>query len=319
MKRDFQTPAIVALVIGLAAMAFLGRSLASARAAATGPVSATPWVRYVMVGLGGFRGVIAEVLWMRAARLQEQGRYFELVQLSEWINSLDPSSADAWAFNAWNLSYNISAMLPDPAARLKWVRAGISLLRDRAIPANPSAPSLYRELGWLYQNKIGSADDSAHMTYRLSLAAETEADLAGEDVTAPLDRQVMAEIEARFGKLDWRLPQAHAVYWAWKGLALKPQGFEDEALRRMVQQNLVVLVGSGKFTGDTAKGHWSTAPDFDILPGLMSYYEERIETDPSELKIYCVFLDNVARLLKEAGRDDLAQLVVKRLQELDGR
>ncbi len=317
MSRGKLLLPIVLAAAGLAAMAPLGDALLRARAASHEAAGhATPWVRYVMVGLGGFRGVISEVLWMRAARLQEQGRYFELVQLSDWINALDPKSADAWAFSAWNLAYNIGAMLPDPRAKLKWVWAGVSLLRDRALPANPEAPSLYRELGWLYQNKIGSSDDSAHLVYKLALAAETEADLSGAKVAAPLDRAVMAEVEARFGKIDWRLPQAHAIYWAWKGLALKPAGFEEEALRRMVQQNLVVLVGAGKFTGSTAKGEWGTAPDFDLLPALMSYYEERAATEPGERRVYCVFLDNVARQLDEAGRADLAKIARARLAEL---
>lgn len=270
--------------------------------------SETPWVRYVMVGLGGFRGIISEVLWMRATSLQEQGRYFELIQLTDWINALDPRSADAWSYNAWNLAYNISALLPDPNARLQWVNAGISLLRDRAIPANPSTPSLYRELGWLYQNKIGSDDDSAFTTYRLALARES--------TQYSLDPSVISEIESKFGKLDWRLPNTHAIYWATCGLRLNPTGFEYESLRRMVQQNLVALVSAGHFTGDLERNIWKTSTAFEIVPHVMNFYEESAKTDPNERRIYCIFLQSVTAQLQAAGRNDLATITARRLAEL---
>ena len=45
-----------------------------------------PLLTFVTVGLGGFRGMAAEVLWARADRLQDEGRYLELVQLADgWI------------------------------------------------------------------------------------------------------------------------------------------------------------------------------------------------------------------------------------------
>lgn len=311
-------PAILIIVSWLL-MAVFGSKLANARLSqGIVQTTETPWVRYVMVGLGGFRGIISEILWLRATRLQEQGRYFELVQLTDWINALDPKAADAWAFNAWNLAYNISAMIPDHNSRQKWVEAGISLMRDKAIPADPTTPSLYRELGWLYQNKIGSSDDPAHITYKLALAREVESVQKGEQDSPKLDQSVVAEIENRFGKIDWRLPQSHAIYWAWKGLALNPTGFELEALRRMVQQNLVVMITSGKFTGDTEKSIWSTEGAYELLPNLMSYYEEGDLNNFGELKVYCIFLDAISKKLLKAGKTGLAAIAIKRLQELGG-
>ena len=43
-----------------------------------------PLLAFTTVALGGFRGILADLLWLRAARMQEQGRFLELVQLSEW-------------------------------------------------------------------------------------------------------------------------------------------------------------------------------------------------------------------------------------------
>lgn len=309
---------IALILVSLLIMAPTGKALINARTVSHSVTIETPWVRYVMVGLGGFRGIISEILWLRATKLQEQGRYFEIIQLTDWINALDPKAADAWAFNAWNLAYNISAMIPDHEARQKWVDAGISLMRDKAIQANPTTPTVYRELGWLYQNKIGSSDDPAHITYKLTLARETEAFFKGAPSSIVLDKTTIEQIENRFGALDWRLPQAHAVYWAWRGLELEPTGFELEALRRMVQQNLVVLLTAGEFTGDIQNKVWATKSKFEMLPKLMSYYEEGDLNNFGELKVYCIFLDAISKKLQRAGRTGLAAVAQRRLNELGG-
>lgn len=306
--------AAMAALCGLTALS--GARMQSMRAAAAPVSGETPWVRYVMVGLGGFRGIVSEVLWIRADRLQTQGRYLELAQLSNWINSLDPRAIDAWSFNAWNLAYNIGAMLPDREAKLHWVLAGVSLLRDKAIPANPDAPSLYRELGWLYQNKIGASDDPAHLTYKLDLAADLSRP-AGER-HHPLDQSAMARVEGRFGKLDWRLAQSHAIYWAWRGLALEPTGFERDSLRRMVQQNLVALVGAGEFTGDAAAGVWQTAPNWRMVAPAMDFFEETIVNSQAEIRIYRLFLTALSSRIADSCDPALEERVKRRLEELGG-
>ena len=310
---------LLLILAGLAVGIPAERALRSFRAATATDASGTSWVRYIMVGFGGFRGVVSEVLWLRAADLQEEGRYFELIQLADWITALDPRADEAWVFNAWNLSYNIPAMLPDPNARLSWVRAGISLLADKAIPANPATPRLYRELGWLYQNKIGSPDDSAHKTYKLALAREfaNREDVIGDAPDARLDKSVVAEIESAVGPLDWRLAPSHAVYWAWRGLKCATEkGFEREALRRMVRQNLVTLVTDGKFTGDIDGGTFSTAPDYDIVNGLVAFCEETLAEDPTENRIYSLTLSRLIETLARAGRDDDCRRLYTRLSEL---
>ena len=98
----------VCLVAAVAAAIPLEAVLRAARHRRLAPAVAAAaeqplWVQYVMVGLGGFRGIVSEALWLRAGRLQEQGRYFEQVQLADWITALDPRATDAWTFNAWNL------------------------------------------------------------------------------------------------------------------------------------------------------------------------------------------------------------------------
>ena len=315
MKSRRSLPVIL-ILIGLAVSIPSERALRAARTAAAHGVTETGWVRYVMVGLAGFRGVISEVLWIRATTLQEQGRYFELVQLADWITALDPRAAEAWVFNAWNLSYNVPAMLPDYSSRINWVRAGIDLLTDKAIPANPDTPRLYRELGWLYQNKIGSDDDPAAPLYKLALAREfaDRAAVIGPD--SKLDAKTVSEIEKHFGELDWRLAETHALYWAWRGLKCAPSGFEREALRRMVRQNAFLLVMAGHFTGDLVAGRFATSPDYRLVPGLIAFCEETLREDPDEAGIYSLTLARLVQVLASAGRHDEARRLYARFVEV---
>jgi hypothetical protein len=291
------------------------------------------WVQYVMVGLGGFRGVIAETLWLRAGWLQEQGRYFEQVQLAEWITALDPRATDAWVFNAWNLAYNISAMMPRHADRVAWVAAGVSLLRDRALAANPHEARLYRELGWLYQNKIGDDTDPAHMLYKLSLARAMSGPLgaggapppAGSAAAAELraswrmEAGRMREFEARFGALDWRLAESHAIYWAWSGLE-HARGFEIMACRRMIQQNLAASILRGTLTDDPEEedGRVAFAPRLALIEPAIGFYAESVQLFPGERHTFAIFLAFALRQRHLAGDESGARDVYARLEDLAG-
>ncbi|MDD5708485.1 MAG: hypothetical protein PHR35_21400 [Kiritimatiellae bacterium] len=318
--------AVLALKLEPRLRASRHEGLKEARAYAAGQ---PPWVQYVMVGLGGFRGVIAEVLWLRAGRMQEQGRYFEQVQLAEWITALDPHATDAWIYNAWNLAYNISAMMPSYEDRLTWVAEGVSLLRDRALPVNPREARLYRELGWMYQNKIGYNGDPAHTLYKLALAQAMSAVVdahgglppAGSSAAVELresfrmDLDRMREIERRFGALDWRLAQSHAIYWAWSGLPLA-EGFERQACRRMVQQNLVTSISEGRFTGDLAAGRYAVAPNLSLIEPTVAFFEETVRETPNELQTYAVFLAFAIRQSCQAGNEMVARGIYARLKTL---
>ena len=67
-----------------------------------------PTLAFTTVVLGGFRGLIANVLWVRAMQMQEDGKFFEMAQLGDWITKLQPRADHVWRVTAWNMSYNIS-------------------------------------------------------------------------------------------------------------------------------------------------------------------------------------------------------------------
>ena len=335
MRLKVSSFALVALALLLLVASWQSRSLAVSRRAGlpeadTGYSSdVPPALTFVMVGLGGFRGIVSEVLWFRVNRLQEEGRYLELVQLAGWITMLDPHAAEAWIYNAWNLAYNVSVMMIRDEDRLRWVQSGIALLRDQGLPSNPREARLYRELAWLYQNKIGDTLDSAHLLYKLTLA-QTMAPYVNADGTVKvtpdsrthlaalrLDADRMQALEKRFGPLDWRLADAHAVYWAVQGLECA-SGTERLMCRRGVYQPLMLSVFNGRFTGDLSKSQWQTASNLALATASADFMAETLAEFPSKTltTVYARYLALLIRELNRQGHGILAQTLYTRLQNV---
>src|SRR6185436_15001912 len=141
--------------------------------------NAPPMLAFTTVALGGFRGLIANALWIRANELQNDGKYFEMVQLADWITKLEPTFVQVWVVQAWNMAYNISVKFPDAADRWRWVQRGIELLRDEALRYNPKEALIYRELAWFFQHKMGQTMDDAHGVYKQAWATNMASVLVG--------------------------------------------------------------------------------------------------------------------------------------------
>ncbi len=131
-----------------------------------------PELALLSMAPGPLRAPAVNYLWIRAQELKEAGRYYEANQLSELICLLQPRSAGVWGFHAWNMAWNISAAVKTPQERWLWVNNGLNLLRDRGIPLNPRSFLLYRELAWIFFNKIGGTLDEQHRYYKQQFARE---------------------------------------------------------------------------------------------------------------------------------------------------
>ena len=274
-----------------------------------------PALNFVMAGLGGFRGIVSEILWFRVSRLQEEGRFIELVQLSEWITMLDPHAAEAWIYNSWNLAYNISVMMIRSEDRLRWVKNGISILRDDGLRYNPKNAKLFRELAWLYQNKIGTNLDSAHLTYKIDLASTMQPLLNtdGSFKDTPqnreklkemkIDPELMQKVDKRFGPLDWRLANAHAVYWASQS---EEYATDSQILlcRRALYLPLMLMTFNGRFTGDLEKKEWKTAPRPSLALPTAEYMKKTLDDFPTRnmRTVYLRFLARSIQLLHNENR-----------------
>lgn len=254
--------------------------------------NAPPLVIITTVALGSFRGIIADLLWLRAESLKQKHNYYEMVQLAQWITDLQPSFSGATNYLAWNMAYNISVTCSSPIDRWRWVNEGIKLLRDKAIVYNPDDPRLYKEIAWIYGHKLGNVMDEANVYYKNRLAVEMQnifgrfpnwqgmaaapvgkkeflrkypetaslwnnipgGDLdekydrlreafeksapelpAGFDISDAgvldylraellrdiykLDSRKILAINEEYGTLDWRTPEAQAIYWARESIA----------------------------------------------------------------------------------------------------
>ncbi len=204
-----------------------------------GPGSKSAEADMIIAGLGGFRGILAEVVWFRADRLQDEGRYSEMAQLANVLTSLEPYTPEVWAYAAWNLAYNISVMMPTPEDRWRWVEAGLKLLRDDGLRLNPSSPELHREIAWLFLSKIGGTIDDAASLYA-GKWRETVESIGGEWGRLRMEPSLVAYIDREYGRQDWRSPKASALYWAHRGLAQKPKGAVRAELRQVLYQTLML-------------------------------------------------------------------------------
>jgi hypothetical protein len=310
--RAYKPLLVLAIVLGLVFSGFMQNRLDKKRAdlglTRLAPLeNAPPMLAFTTVALGGFRGLIANALWVRAVEMQDDGQYFEMVQLADWITKLQPHIPTVWIAQAWNMSYNISVKFQNPKDRWLWVQRGITLLRDEAIKYNPKEPQLYRELAWQFQHKMGANLDDAHLYYKMSWASEMTQVLGGgrpnfEELIHPqntnamarakllrehykMDPAVMKQADDAYGPLDWRLPEAHAIYWAWYGLS-KSKDEELIKLRRVIYQCMQLSFQRGRLlesrTGLIYNGRNPFGPNLDIIPNVNKSYEDMMIQDPGQ-------------------------------------
>ncbi len=265
--------------------------------------NAPPVLVLTTVVLGGFRGLIANALWIRAMELQEQDKYFEMVQLADWITKLQPHMTTVWIVQAWNMSYNISIKFSDPPDRWLWVLRGIELLRDQALKYNPDEVLLYRELAWHFQHKIGHYLDDAHLYFKNAWATEMQQVLGGgrpnfDELINPktdqarasatllrekykMDPAIMKAVDDQYGPLEWRFPETHAIYWASVGRT-KAKGKKEDliTLRRVIYQSMQMAFYRGRLVKSHFDNSYTFDANLDIVDKTNAAYEEMMAEDP---------------------------------------
>ncbi|MCS7337597.1 MAG: hypothetical protein NZ739_05080 [Verrucomicrobiae bacterium] len=269
--------------------------------------NAPPVLAFTTVALGGFRGLISNALWMRAMELQDQDKFFEMVQLADWITKLEPRFPHVWVVQAWNMAYNISVKFKDFEDRWRWVQRGTELLRDHGLRYNPNDVLIHRELAWFFQHKMGDNLDDAHMHYKrewarlmaealgtnkvdLSELVDPKTDEAKRRAALlrekfKMDPEFMKQLDERYGPLEWRLPEASAIYWAAVGLEkakLNPGRVNKDdlvMLRRVIYQSMQMSFRRGKLIFNPFAGTVELGPNLDIIPKVNAAYEEQAAED----------------------------------------
>jgi hypothetical protein len=264
-----------------------------------GLTNAPPILAFTTVALGGFRGLISNLLWTRANQLQEDDKFFEMAQLSDWITKLEPHFSQVWAHEGWNMAYNISVKFKDFPDRWRWVQNGIELLRDQGLRYNPDDVLIHRELAWFFQHKMGANLDDASMYYKVEWKKQMEAVLGGKkpnydallnpktaDETNraqllrekyKMDPALMKKLDEEYGPLEWRLPEASAIYWAAEGLdriRQNPSRTTEDliVLRRVIYQCMQLSWQRGRIVDNPFSDQLEFGPNLDIIPKVNESY-----------------------------------------------
>jgi hypothetical protein len=269
---------------------------------------APPLLAFTTVALGGFRGLISNYLWIRANDLQNDDKFFEAAQLADWITDLEPHFTQVWLFQAWNMAYNISVKFKDAPDRWRWVERGIELLRDEGLRYNPNDVLMYRDLAWIFQHKMGQNLDDANLYYKQEWAremtpffgtngmdfsellrpqtAEAAARVQWFTNRYKIDPAFAEKVNAEYGPLDWRLPDAHAIYWGAYGLE-KAKENPDKVkkddlimLRRNIYQSMQQSFRWGRYIANPFNKAYELGPNLDLIPKVNDTYEALMGEDP---------------------------------------
>ncbi|HEV2318566.1 MAG TPA: hypothetical protein VGV18_02370 [Verrucomicrobiae bacterium] len=295
---------------------------------------APPLLALTTQALGGFRGLISNFLWMRANDLQINDQYFEAAQLANWITDLEPHFTQVWVYQGWNMAYNISVKFSSPADRWRWVQNGIGLLRDRGLQYNPDDLLIYRELSWFFQHKMGANLDDANAYYKTQWAQEmtpffgphgTNFDALINPRTAEdrtnlfllktkykIDPVFAQKVNTEWGPLDWRLPEAHAIYWAALGLE-KAQEHPEKVVksdvitvRRSIYQSMLQAFQHGEIIANPFTHSAELGPNLAIIPKVNDAYETMMREQTNEARNIAIghrnFLLDAVYYLYEANR-----------------
>ncbi|WP_417851047.1 hypothetical protein [Thalassoglobus sp.] len=106
----------------------------------------------------GMRGVAASWLWQKADHYRTTKNFNQLAETVESIILLQPHFKAVWEYQAWNLTYNVSAECDDVKDRYHWVKRGAKFM-IRGTERNKKVPELQFSTGQFFGTKIGVADE----------------------------------------------------------------------------------------------------------------------------------------------------------------
>ena len=109
--------------------------------------------------LGGFRGIVANYLWLKAEENKRDHDWDRLKSNVDLITKLQPHFLSIWTFQGWNLAYNVSVEWDAPEDKYEWIKQGIKFVQQ-GVDHNRRSPDLIWDTAWFYYHKLGFADES---------------------------------------------------------------------------------------------------------------------------------------------------------------
>ena len=198
----------------------------------------------------GMRGIAANILWEKANYYKKTEDWTNLSATLEQIVKLQPNFISVWRFQAWNLSYNVSAEFDDYRDRYYWVIRGINFLKEGEA-YNRDEPRILWDLGWFISQKIGRSDERKYFR-RL---------FKKDDDFHPPDRLPAERDNWLVGK-HWFRQAERAVDDKWKPLRVHGKGKSDLIFyvdAPMCQIDYAEAIEQEGVHGDLARLAWRQA------------------------------------------------------------
>src|SRR5208337_5017376 len=86
--------------------------------------------------------------------------------------------------------------------------------------------------------------------------------------------------------LDWRLPEAHAIYWASRSLEKAKENPDNvktndlPQLRRVIYQSMQQAFRHGRYIADPFGGGYALGPNLDLIPKVNDSYQKESAEEP---------------------------------------
>jgi hypothetical protein len=100
-----------------------------------------------------------------------------------------------------------------------------------------------------------------------------------------MDPEFMKQVNERYGPLEWRLPESHAIYWAALGLRAaerNPAKIKQDdliTLRRVIYQSMQISFQRGRLVANPFIRSFEFGPNLDIIPKVDAAYEQAAHDD----------------------------------------
>ncbi len=208
--------------------------------------------------LGGFRELIAGILWVKADSFFDTGNYDAILPLIRLVTILDPHQIDVYATGMWHIGYNFTD--EEQRSDRRYIPAALALGRE-GHENNPNTYEMFFETGWMWYHKI---DDDYEHAVNLFLEARQRPDMI------PARKNLLAMAYQRQGRPDKALDTYLTLYdQAVKAMA-DSKDYQARSNRDTIEGNadttLVRLVQRGWIAGKEGRPTtgYDNTPPFDV-------------------------------------------------------
>lgn len=212
--------------------------------------------------IGGFRELIAGILWVKADSFFDTGNYDAILPLIRLVTILDPHQIDVYATGMWHIGYNFTD--EEQRSDRRYIPAALALGKE-GYRNNPTTYEMFFETGWMWYHKI---DDDYEHAVDLFLQARERADMI------PARKNLLSMAYQRDGKPEMALDNYFTLYDKATDEFKKDQSYGARQNRDTIENNidttLVRLVQRGwmadhdpKLAG-VDKSDYDNKPPFDV-------------------------------------------------------